>query len=353
MPNYNDIYSTAVRDSEVLTPEEEYKMLKRMRELEEGSPEYEELMEELVTHNLRLVHKVTSTIIRNPAEYEDAVQEGTLGLVTAIKKYDVNMVNEKGEHMKLSTYAVWWIRQAVTRYKQNVDRSIRVPIHIYDQWLRMRKCEKHLMQKLGRDPTSDEIAEELPDDYAVGVPIAVQEEVQKYREKEAEGKKLTSAQKKRYKRDLDTLQDYKARRVREIYEKMTPILSIDANFSHSTDGGSFTIADAYADTADTPEEKSMKESQLEALLEIMKQSLTDRELDIVQARLGIDGPEHTLQDIGDRYHLSRERIRQIEKVALRKLKIAILQRPDCKDLFDIDPADYRRDAGCFENWRRY
>lgn len=244
---------------ELLTAEEEKELARRAANGDERA------REKLINSNLRLVISIAKKHIGRGVEFLDLIQEGNLGLMKAVEKFDA----EKGT--KFSTYATWWIRQAVTRSIADQGSTIRKPVHMIEIINKIDYCKKKLIVSLGRIPTHQEIA-----DYT-GFSI----------------EKVIDA--------LNVQQD--------------PVsLNRPVNEEQDT-----TIVEMIPDTKTTEDEYSKKEIQ--RLLNECLSTLTEREADVIKMRFGlVDGKRHTLEEVGQYYKVTRERIRQIENKAIRKLR---------------------------------
>ena len=255
------MYLKEIGQIRLLTADEEVDLAKRVSEGDQAAKD------KLTEANLRLVVSIAKKYSGRGLHILDLIQEGNTGLIRAVDKFDWTKGN------KFSTYATWWIRQAITRAIADQARTIRVPVHMVEVINKATRCNRKLVQELGREPTVEEIAAEL------GLPV----------EKIIEANRTAA----------DTLS-----------------LDTPVGDEEDTSIGSFVEDERTPGPADATSNALLAE----ALKEILD-TLTDREAEVLRMRFGMyDGRTHTLEEVGQSFGVTRERIRQIENKAIRKLR---------------------------------
>ena len=255
------MYLKEIGNVPLLSTEEEIELAKKVEEGDEAAKK------KLTEANLRLVVSIAKKYVGRGMPFLDLIQEGNMGLMKAVDKFDYS----KG--YKFSTYATWWIRQAITRGIADTGRTIRVPVHMVETINKTLRMTRTLLRELGREPTPEEVAERL------NVPVS---------------------------------------RVREVLKISRDPVSLDTPIGEEDDShlGDFIEDDSALSPADSAAFSMLREELNTAL-----ESLTDRERQVVELRFGLrDGRARTLEEVGREFNVTRERIRQIEAKALRKLR---------------------------------
>jgi len=258
------VYLKEIGRVPLLTPEEEIDLALK---IQAGGPEGEKAKQRLSEANLRLVVSIAKRYVGRGMQFLDLIQEGNLGLIKAVEKFD----HTKG--FKFSTYATWWIRQAITRAIADQARTIRIPVHMVETINKVKKVSSQLLHEYGHDPSAEEIAERL---------------------------------------------DMSVDKVREIMRVAQEPVSLETPIGEEEDShlGDF-IPD---DDAPVPAEAASQTLLKEQLADVLK-TLTPREEKVLRLRFGLeDGRPRTLEEVGKEFNVTRERIRQIEAKALRKLR---------------------------------
>lgn len=255
------MYLKEIGKVSLLSADEEIELAKRMEKGDEAAKK------RLAEANLRLVVSIAKRYVGRGMLFLDLIQEGNLGLIKAVEKFDYR----KG--YKFSTYATWWIRQAITRAIADQARTIRIPVHMVETINKLIRVSRQLLQELGREPTPEEIAEEM------NMPVE---------------------------------------RVREILKISQEPVSLETPIGEEEDShlGDFIQDDNVPVPADAAAFTLLKEQLVEVL-----STLTEREQKVLRLRFGLDdGRARTLEEVGKEFNVTRERIRQIEAKALRKLR---------------------------------
>ncbi|NLH72400.1 MAG: sigma-70 family RNA polymerase sigma factor [Verrucomicrobia bacterium] len=255
------LYLREIGQVKLLTPEEEIELAARIKKGDKKA------RERMIKANLRLVVKIAHDYDGLGLPLLDLINEGNIGLMKAVERFDPS----KGG--KLSTYAAWWIKQSIKRALANQSKTIRLPVHLVDKISRLRRVALQLQEVFGREPTNDELAEEL------GIPV---------------------------------------RRVALLRSIAARPTSLDAPIG---DDETSTFAEIVEDERATDPYEQLEEKTVTAMVTELLSRLDPREQEILRQRFGLDGgPEKTLEEVGANLGVTRERIRQIQNIALSKLR---------------------------------
>jgi RNA polymerase primary sigma factor len=261
------LYLREIGQVKLLTPAEEITLARRVQKGDAAA------REQMITANLRLVVKIARDYANMGLPLLDLINEGNIGLMKGVQRFNPR----KGA--KLSTYASWWIKQAIKRALSNTGKTIRLPVHVVDKMARVRKAETKLREAFDREPTDEEVADEL---------------------------------------GLD------ARRIRLYRDAARAPVALDAPVSSEDNTA---IADHVADTNAAAPFAALMQNNDHALLHEVLATLDPRESRILALRFGLgDGQERTLEEVGERLGVTRERIRQIQTQALQKMRTKIEAR---------------------------
>lgn len=254
------LYFNDISKIPLLTYEEEKEIARRIKKGDE------EAKKKLIESNLRLVISIAKRFFGSRLTFSDLIQEGNIGLIKAIEKFDPD------KEFKFSTYATWWIKQSITKAIADMSKHVRIPVHLIDEMNSYNKAYQLLFQKLGREPTSKEIWQKL------GFPI---------------------------------------KKIKKLEEVIFGNVSLDREVG---DEGRDTLADLLEDGNTLRPDQIAERSALRNNLDMILGMLDDREAKIVKMRYGIDGPKFTLEQVGEEFDVTRERVRQIEQKVIQKLK---------------------------------
>jgi RNA polymerase primary sigma factor len=256
------LYVRQIGDGPLLTPAEERELARRKDEGDEAAKR------KLIESNLRLVMSITRNYVNSGVPLLDLIQEGNLGLIRAVEKFDYKM------GFKLSTYATWWIRQAVTRAIADQGRTIRLPVHVVDQVRKVMRARRVLTQKLNRDPLPEEIAKES---------------------------------------------GFEVKRVNELLDLVEDPVSLETPVGDGDSLYGDMIEDENSDQPDLVLAEMLRTAELQTALE----NLSDRMRHVLELRFGLTGAiPKTLEEVGAELGVTRERVRQLESRALRELQAA-------------------------------
>ena len=259
------LYLREIGQIALLTREDEVRLAKRIKRGDQAARQH------MITANLRLVVKIAHDYSSYGLPLLDLISEGNIGLMKAVERFDP----KKGG--KLSTYAAWWIKQSIKRALANQSKTIRLPVHLVDKIARMRRVAMQLAEEFGREPTDEELGEEL---------------------------------------------NMAPAKIAQLRTAAIRPASLDANVGQDDDGAS--LGDLIGDeNASTPSELFSDKNLRKSVMDLLH-VLDERELKIITMRFGLDGKkEMTLEEVGRKFKVTRERIRQLQNIALRKVKRAL------------------------------
>lgn len=259
------IYLREIGQTPLLTREEEVKLARRIKKGDQAA------RQQMIKANLRLVVKIAHDYANLGLPLLDLISEGNIGLMKAVERFDP----KKGG--KLSTYAAWWIKQSIKRALANQSKTIRLPVHLVDKIARMRRLSTQLTEEFGREPTDEEIAEEMAISPA---------------------------------------------KVSQLRTAAIRPASLDAAIGGDDDNAS--LGDLIGDETAVDPHQFLSDKNLRNSIQNLFHVLDERELRIITQRFGLDGKrEMTLEEVGKKFKVTRERIRQLQNIALRKLKRAL------------------------------
>ena len=268
------LYLREIGKIPLLSAEEEMDLARR---IVEGDKKAKDKMAEA---NMRLVVSIAKRYSGRGLDFLDLIQEGNTGLLRAVEKFDP----DKG--FKFSTYATWWIRQAITRAIADQARTIRIPVHMVETINKLLRTQRRMTQELNREPTIDELAKEL---------------------------------------------DMEPEKIEYVIKIKQDISSLDAGVGRDGEDDDSVLQDFIVDEDTVSPEDSASNQLLKEQVQDILSSLSDREQKIVRMRFGLDnGKNHTLEEVGQEFAVTRERIRQIEAKALAKLR----KHKDAKKLYE-------------------
>ena len=278
------LYLQEIGKTALLTIDEEVALAKRIRRGDKAARDH------MIQANLRLVVKIAMDYKDFGLPLLDLISEGNIGLIKAVERFDPR----KGG--KLSTYAAWWIKQSIKRALANQSKTIRLPVHLVDKISKMRRTAMQLTEQLGREPTDEELAAELQ------IPTS---------------------------------------KVAHLKSVSVRPASLDAPIGD--EGDSATFGEIVGDESAVSPYEGLREKNLNADLHAMIDSLDKREAEIIKLRFGLEGrDELTLEEVGKKFHVTRERIRQLEYLALTKMRKAMAKHESVRSLDEIEQEERAR-----------
>ncbi len=254
------LYFNDISKIPLLNAEEEKAIAIRVRRGDENAKK------KLIESNLRLVISIAKRFFGSRLSFSDLIQEGNVGLIKAIEKFDPD------KDFKFSTYATWWIKQSVTKAIADMTKHVRIPVHLIDEINSYNKAYQELFQKLGREPTSKEIGAKL---------------------------------------------NFNIKKIKKLEEVIFGNVSLDSEVG---DDGKDSLGDLIEDKNTMRPDQAAEKDAIKNNLGYILGMLDEREAKIIKMRYGIDGPKYTLEQVGEEFQVTRERVRQIEQKVLQKLK---------------------------------
>lgn len=290
------MYLKEIGRVDLLTSELEVELARRIEKGEDAAKR------DLIEANLRLVVSIAKKYVSRGMLFLDLIQEGNLGLIRAVEKFNYR----KG--YKFSTYATWWIRQAITRALADQARTIRIPVHMVETINRLIKTSRLLLQELGRDPSVEEISEKM-------MPVDPDEVYAQMKEGADKGVNIT---KDMLAEEVGKRKKFAVDRVREIMKVAQEPISLETPIGEEEDSH---LGDFIEDHDAISPSEAASTTLLKEKMDVILEHLTPREKRVLQLRFGLeDGRPRTLEEVGKDFSVTRERIRQIEAKALRKLR---------------------------------
>lgn len=259
--DYIKLYFSDVSKIKLLTAEEEKAIARRIKRWDENAKK------KLIEANLRLVISIAKRFFGAKLSFSDLIQEWNVGLIKAIEKFDPE------KDFKFSTYATRWIKQSITKAIADMSKHVRIPVHLIDEINSYNKAASILFQKLGREPTSKEIAAHL---------------------------------------------EFPIKKIKKLEEVIYGNISLDSDVGE--DGSKDKLGDMIADTKTATPDQVAETGSLRTNLDTILGMLDEREAKIIKMRYGIDGPKYTLEQVGEEFDVTRERVRQVEQKVIQKLR---------------------------------
>lgn len=254
------LYFNDISKIPLLNAEQERDIARKIKKGDERAKEI------LIESNLRLVISIAKRFFGSRLSFSDLIQEGNIGLIKAIEKFDPD------KEFKFSTYATWWIKQSITKAIADMSKNVRIPVHLIDEMNSYNKAYQELFQKFGREPTSKEIGQKL---------------------------------------------NFPVKKIKKLEEVIFGNVSLDREVG---DEGRDTLADLLEDSNTARPDQFAEKNTLRTNLDTILDMLDDRESKIIKMRYGIDGPKYTLEQVGEEFDVTRERVRQIEQKVIQKLQ---------------------------------